>query len=333
MTYNIDLCELRAVSKGPKRYVKMRAVANGVDSYNSIFTQNARESIVRQLKGSSVHSKMLHKDTVLGNVKVYLESQFEKAQSEMEKKLTQTLLGQLPMAEFPPATIVDAEFESNGQLVVTSEFNEELASLPEEKLKLDTYWNLLENRKIGGASLVFSEVRSFKQGDKLFIDDLRVDGIDFVDRPSHMENRILETFVRAASEALPVEHKVEEKVEMVEMRMADMDIKKIDDVVKDVSEIKQNLEAEKKAKLDAELKAKEEAVQAEIITLKKQLEQKDTELNELEAVAKEAVKKLQDFSKPSTAATVVNPYAQPSTPESTKPMTREDLIKVFQAGF
>jgi hypothetical protein len=217
MTYNVELSDVRSIIDGTKRYVKMRAVANGADSYNSIFTQNARNSILKQIRSSSVKSKMLHKDTVIDNMRSYLQNK-SKEVSGVEKDVVSTLLGQLPMAEFPAATVIDAEFENDNSLVVTAQFNEELAHIPEEKAKLDAYWDMLNNKKITGASMVFSTVSSFKQGDKLFIDDLRIDGIDFVDRPSHTNTRILETFVRAASESLPVEAQevVDDKVEMVE---------------------------------------------------------------------------------------------------------------------
>lgn len=331
MTYNADFSEMRALADGKRRYVKMRAVANGPDSYNSIFTDKARKSIVEQLKQGSVKSRMLHKDTVFENVKTYLSSQLSKAK-DTEKTIVETLLGQLPMAEFPPAKIVDAQFESDNALVVTAEFNEELAKVSDdERMKLDAYWDMLNNGAINGASMVFSEVRSFKSDGKLFIDALRVDGIDFVDRASHKDTRILETFVRAASESITSQTPTVNENNQGTKNMAENEFKKVEEVLEKATKLVNEIEAEKASKMAEQSKAAEAARVAELDNLKQQLSQREKEAEELAQIAKEAVEKLK--SKPSTI-TVSNPLAESHfTQQVPKPTSKSDLLQALKAKF
>lgn len=310
MTYNAEFSEVRAVADGKRRYVKMRAVANGPDSYNSIFTDKARKSIVKQIKEGSVKSKVLHKDTVYDNVKTYLSNQLSKVK-DAEKSIVETLLGQLPMSEFPAAKVIDAEFEDDNALLVTAEFNEELAKVSvEEATKLDAYWDMLNRGIINGASMVFSNVRSFKSDGKLFIDDLRVDGIDFVDRPSHTNTRILETFVRAASEAVESHApNINENNQGSTKKMVETEFKKVEEVLEKATKIVNEIEAEKASKVAEQSKAAEAARVAELDNLKQQLSQREKEAEELAQIAQEAVSKLKDFKGPSTV-TVSNPIAE-----------------------
>lgn len=332
MTYNADFSEMRALADGKRRYVKMRAVANGPDSYNSIFTDKARKSIVEQLKQGSVKSRMLHKDTVFENVKTYLSSQLSKVK-DTEKTIVETLLGQLPMAEFPPAKIVDAQFETDNALVVTAEFNEELAKVSDdERMKLDAYWDMLNNGAINGASMVFSEVRSFKSDGKLFIDALRVDGIDFVDRASHKDTRILETFVRAAAEAIPNQSpNITSENNQGTKKMVETEFKKVEEVLEKATKLVNEIEAEKASKLAEQSKAAEAARVAELDNLKQQLSQREKEAEELAQIAKEAVEKLK--AKPSTI-TVSNPLAESHfTQQAPRPTSKSDLLQALKAKF
>lgn len=336
MTYNADFSELRAIKDGQRRYVKMRAVANGPDSYNSIFTDKARKSILEQIKLGSVKSKVLHKDTVYENIQKYLNSQLSKVSSS-DKSIVETLLGQLPMAEYPVAKVVDAEFESDNALVVTAEFNEELSRVsPEEAMKLDAYWEMLNNGAINGASLVFGNVRSFTADGKLFIDDLRVTGIDFVDRQSHQNTQILQTFVRAASEAATsVSHTQTESMGFQNgTKMAETEFKKVEEVLETAKTVLSEIQAEKASKKEAELKAVEAARVSELDNLKQQLTQREKEAEELAQIAQEAVTKLKD-AKAKSPVYVSNPIAEAhfQSGSAQKPVTKNDLREALKAKF
>jgi hypothetical protein len=336
MTYNADFSELRAIKDGQRRYVKMRAVANGPDSYNSIFTDKARKSIVDQIKQGSVKSKVLHKDTVYENIQRFLNSQLSKVSSS-DRSIVETLLGQLPMAEFPVAKVIDAEFENDNSLVVTAEFNEELSRVsPEESMKLDAYWEMLNNGAINGASLVFGNVRSFNADGKLFIDDLRVTGIDFVDRQSHQDTQILQTFVRAASEAIiQTPSQSESNGFHNGTKMAETEFKKVDEVLEKATKIVNKIEADELAKATAQAQEVEKARLSELDNLKQQILQREKEADELAQIAQEAVAKLKD-AKAKSAVTYSNPIAEAHFSNGNsqqKTVTKNDLREALKAKF
>jgi hypothetical protein len=312
-SYEADFTEMKGSEKGTKRYITLRAIANGADSYNSIFTPKARESIVSQMRGSSVKMKMLHKDAVMSNVRTYLES---KMKDESERPLIEKLLGQLPMADFPFATAMDARFTGDNEIEVTAEVNDELSDIPGEKEKMDAYWNLIQNKKITGASIVFSNVKSFQANGKTYIDDLYVQGLDIVDRPAHTRTRIVDTFMRAATDAI-----VSEPAPM-EMKMADVDFKKVEEIVDQrINSVQE--QAAKKAAEEQKLKDTQSKFELQIAELQKQLQEKDSALNEYQTVTAEAAKVIQTFRN-------TKPVIAGGMAPSAVPQPKETMAQLFK---
>jgi len=183
--------------------------------------------------------------------------------------------------------------------------------------------------------MVFSEVRSFNADGKLYIDALRVDGIDWVDRASHKDTRILETFVRAAAEAIPSpisQSQNDFKNNQGSTKMAENEFKKVEEVLEKATKIVNELEAEKASKQAEQSKAAESARVAELDNLKQQLSQREKEAEELASIAKEAVEKLK--AKPTSTITVSNPLAEAHFSQpAQKPVGRNELLAALKAKF
>jgi hypothetical protein len=301
--YNFILSEIRASEQDGKRYARVRAIANGEDSYRSIFTEKARESIIRQILQNGVNSKFLHADAVWQNIDSYLEARAANADAK-EKEYVQRLKAQLPMTRPPIGKPVSAKFLDDNTIEVLIEENVHNKSLGEVEAKFhESAWQMIMDNTVKGVSTVFHSVKSFMQGGKLFIDDLILTGLDFVDKPAHPDTKVMEVFVRAAQDSYTPQG-------VREPKMAEINPVEIEKVVATAVETKLQ-EAQAKAKAQAEAQAAEAARLKEINDKIQALESEKARLSsenaELADIAKQAVDRLQQAK--TTVASKVNPYA------------------------
>jgi hypothetical protein len=323
--YNFILSEIRASEQDGKRYARVRAIANGPDSYNSIFTEKARASIIKQILENGVNSKFLHADAVWQNIDSYLDARSASADAK-EKEHIMRLKGQLPMTRPPIGKPVDAKFFDDNTIEVLIEENVHAKGLGEqEKAFHEAAWQMVMNGTVKGVSTVFHSVKSFMQGGKLFIDDLILTGLDFVDKAAHPDTKVMETFVRAAQDSYVPKGTGEPK-------MADVTPIEIEKVVATAVETKLQ-EAQAKAKAEADAKAAEQARLKEINDKIQALESEKARLSsenaELADIAKQAVERLQQAK--TTVASRVNPVANAmaSTASDSNPLQGKSLGELF----
>jgi hypothetical protein len=327
MDYKFDLSDMRSSVKEGKRYARVRAIANGTDSFNSIFTRSARESLIEQLKSNSVKTNALHKTAIDRNMKTFLENESVTASGE-RLATVQTLLGNLTNRDFPIGKVVEASFVDDNTIEALIEENTHLAKLgPEYKDYLDGAWDMVSDGFLSGVSVVFNNVESFVQNGKTFIEKLNLLGLDFVDRPSHTETRVLDTFMRAAQDSYAVEEPKIEKVDKM--------TEEVKPQVIDVDEIVAKAEAKMEAKAthEAELKAKEDTLKQEYEDKIKALEaEKATISKEAEdalEIAKEAVSRIN-----TTVAKSDNPHveaiAENAQSAQADPLANKTMAELFE---
>lgn len=311
--YEVILTEMRTSRKKGLRYATVRAVANGIDSYKSVFTKKARESIVKQLKSNGVKSNALHKNAIDDNLTVFLSDKLSRATGK-EKETIESLLGNLANRQYPIGKVVDAKFNEDNTIEATIVENDALKLLGEEQANyLDANWDMVEGDILGGASLVFNGVESFNSNGTLFIDDANVLGLDFVDRQSHPNTKVLETFTRAAQQSINEvnnmtneEPNTQEPPKTEEPKQDAQAL--IDEAAKEAAKrVEENAQKAKEAE-DALLKDKE-ALKSEYEAKIKEAEEKATNA---EKVAKEAIEIGEELvkEKAEIAARIDNPFAE-----------------------
>ena len=134
---------MRSSTKEGLRYAVVRAVANGTDSFKSIFTSKARESLISQLKSNGVKARALHTKAIDGNIQLYLNERLSKADST-ESQVLKDLLGNISNKDFPVGRIIDAKFADDNTVEATIQENQHLATMgPEYKQYLDSAWNMI----------------------------------------------------------------------------------------------------------------------------------------------------------------------------------------------
>lgn len=324
--YSFTLTDIRAsTSKEGKRYARVRAIANGIDSYNSIFTAKARDSLISQILKNGIGTKILHTDDVFGNVSAYLDMRASKASPE-EKVMIQKLKGQLPLARFPVGKVVEAKFLDDKTVEAIIEENVMVKDLGAEEAKyLDTAWKMVEDKVIRGVSVVFNNVKSFVQDGKTFIDDLILTSLDFVDKAAHPDTEVIETFMRAAQENVAEEPNMTEN-EQKKPETQPVEVDKLVD--KAVAEKLAQKEAEAKAKAEAE--AKEQEIAAKLQTLESEKQAIENERAEAVELAKEAIEKLKEERE--KVAHKSNPYydtAKQQASQGADPLDGKSLAELM----
>jgi len=322
--YSFILSDVRASESEGKRYARVRAIANGEDSYRSIFTESARSAIIEQIMQNGVGSKFLHADTVYNSINVYLEARASKA-DQSEKEIITKLKGQLPMTKPPIGIPVSAKFLDDNTIEVLIEENIVAKKMDAQTAQyIDACWEQVMNGTVKGVSTVFHSVKSFIQDGKLFITDLILTGLDFVDKAAHPQTKVMEVFVRAAQDSY-VEVRGEPK--MAEINPLDVEKVVAQAIEKKLQDEKANAEALAKAKAAEEAKLKEynDKIQA-LETEKAKLASENSELSE---IAKEAVERLKTSK--TTVASRVNPYAQAvaSAASESDPLKGKSLAELF----
>jgi hypothetical protein len=301
MNYKFDFTQLRAMEKEGKRYALVRAIANGSDSYASIFTENARERLISQIKSNGVKVHALHTEAINDNLSIYLDSRMQESANPVEKDKIKELKAQLSNRVFPIGKAIEASFVDDNTVEALIEENVILGEMGlDYKKYLDGAWKMIEDKILTGVSLVFNNVKTFRADGKEFIDDLNVLGLDFVDRPAHTDTRVLEVFTRAMAD---VREEVVEGKKMTEI----VDVDKIAEVAAQ----KMRVQEEVKLKQEQELKLKEDLIRAEYEQKIKALNEEkvaiEKDLQEAVTIAKEAVSKSSEISK---AIRVDNPHAK-----------------------
>lgn len=322
--YEFTLTDVRATSSNGKRYARVRAVANGTDTYNSVFTENARKSLISQVMANNAGSKLTHADTVWDNIRTYLDTRAAKAMGE-EKAVLDKLRGQLPMTKPSVGKVIEAKFQDDNTVEMLIEEAVEFKALGESEDKFITAaWDVVEKGLMKGVSLVFDNVKSFVQDGITMIDDLTIIGLDFVDKPAHNQTKVLDVFVRAAQESLPEQPEQEPKVtKMAEAEMKDVDKLVEDTVAKKLSE-KEEAQAQAQRLKEAETK-KQEEVNAQIQALEAEKAAILKEKEEALEIAKEAVERVTQLNQ--EVASKSNPHFDlaKKTAEGENPLSKLDL--------
>jgi len=304
--YNFVMDEVRSSKRDGKRYARVRAIANGTDSYNTIFTTNARTSLIEQMKNNGVKAHGLHAHAINSNIINYLSDRASKAITSNEQEQVRTLLSHMPNTEYPIGNIIDAKFVDDNTVEAIIEENYELRGMGVDYANyLDASWDMIENGKLGGVSVVFNGVETFENGGKTYIDKLNLNGLDFVDRPAHTQTRVLDVFMRAAEDS-----RLNKKVDkMTDEKTIDVDeiTRKAEEAAKiKAKEVIDNAANEAKVKADADAEAirkkEEDSTKTEVELLKEQLLEKDKELanirkesNEIESIAEQALEKAKEY--------------------------------------
>ena len=343
MNYNFVFDEVRSSIKEGVRYARVRAIANGEDSYKSIFTKHARSSLIKQLKENGVKTNALHTSTIDSNIKKYLEDRYSKAYGS-EKEDLKELIGHIQNRDFPIGSVVDAFFVEDNIVEAVIKENTELKLLgKEQKDYLDGTWNMIENGTLGGVSVVFNDLKTEQIGDRLIINDLTVRGLDFVDRAAHKDTRVIETFIRAMNECSSCDTP---KMRAGETKMAN-ELIDVDEIVAKAEEkITKKMEEQQKAKeedakREAELKAAKEAEEkrkaelSEIEKLKEELKSKEEEANKLKEESEEAIKIAEEAVNVAENATakVDNPYVDRAIDSASKmkdPLEGKDFRELIK---
>lgn len=299
---------MRSSTKEGLRYAVVRAVANGTDSFKSIFTSKARESLISQLKSNGVKARALHTKAIDGNIELYLKDRLSRA-DDKESQVVQDLLGNISNKDFPVGRIIDAKFADDNTVEATIQENSHLATMGDEyKQYLDSAWNMIGDGLLGGVSLAFNDVDSFKSGDTMFIDDMNVLGLDFVDRPSHTNTRVVETFMRAAQQSYEEPKMTNEEPKQEVAQPKEPQVIDVDEVVDKATE---QIEAKQKAEKEAAeaLSKEKEDIKADYEAKLQALEVAKAEAEKIakEAIAlgEQAVQEKQDV-----VAKVDNPFAE-----------------------
>jgi hypothetical protein len=318
MSYNVTLTDVRtSVTKEGTRYAKVRAIANGVDSYNSVFTMRARESLINQMKSNGVKTNALHRNSIIGNIQKYLNSKLETALPNEKEDITE-MLGLLPAMDFPIGTVEDAYFVDDNVVEAVIKENTSLRGMGEEReAYLNSAWDMVMNGTLSGVSLVFNDLKTSQVGDKLFIDDLQVQGLDFVDRPAHRDTRVIDTFMRAMQdmETNKMTNETETKpteTKPVEQPKQEAKVVEVDEIVNKVTE--KLTEQQKEEKRMEQLSQSER----ELEELRKYKEMSEAEKQRLAEEKDEATKIAEEALKAAESATakIDNPFAQRAKEES-----------------
>jgi len=311
MTYNIVLDEIRTSIKDGIKYAIVRAVANGPDSYKSVFTTNARMSLIDQLKQGGVKVNAQHKNAILGNIETYLKDRYSKSYGSEKEDLIE-LLGQIPNMDFPIGKVIDAYFLEDNVVEAVIEENYALKLLGREQTDyLNGAWDMIENGFLSGVSLVFNDLMTTMSGENLIIDDLHVKGLDFVDRAAHKDTRVVETFMRAMQDSSNIPPHKDTNVSDNKKMTNETEIKKDATQIVDVDEIvdKASAKLEEKKEAEAKLEADKQAIRDEYELKLKEKDDAITSLakekEEVETFASEAVKAAEQV-----AASIDNPFAQ-----------------------
>lgn len=339
--HKVVITDLRAsIKKDGKRYFIGTAVANGVDSYKSVFTEKARASIIKQIKANGVGSNFLHANDVIGNVDHYLELRSAQATTLEEKNEVEMLRKQLPLAKPPIGRVVDARFKDDKTLEIEVEENSNLKNLSNDDRKfIDTAWDAVSNKTVKGLSMAFNTVKSFVNNGKTFIDDIIITSVDVVDKAAHPDTQIVKTFMRAA-EAETYDSSVidENNVKMTENEneknntQPQKDVYNVDEIVERAEQRlseKQKLEAER---VEAEnLKTRAEQFEKELAEIKEAKEKLETENKEAFEIAQEAIKQ-----RDSAITKVDNPFAEKAikdTEGQPDPFEGKSLKESFKMAF
>lgn len=326
--YKFSLTDLRAgVSESGKRYARVRAIANGPDSYNSIFTEKARSSIIDQIKNNGVGSKVLHADDVYSNVSRYLEMRASNAIGD-EKDIINTLKAQLPLTRYPIGKVVDAQFVDDNTIECIIEENTSISKLGEsESNYLNASWDMIKDGTVKGVSVAFNTVKSFVQDGKTFIDGLILTGLDFVDKQAHPDTQTLEVFVRAAQESLSdnkgkkmteEENKPKEENKPVADKPQG---EKPKESFTDVEDIVSKKVDEKLSEADAKRKAEEDET-ARVKEMEDKLKALESEREEAISIAQDAVEKMKE--KDLEVARKSNPHFEAAQAET------DDVMKAYE---
>jgi len=310
--YSVVLSEMRTSRKNGLRHAKVRAIANGIDSFKSIFTRSARERIITQLKSNGVKTNALHKNAIDDNLQIYLQEQLKTASKE-NKETLERLLGNLGNRDFPIGKVIDAKFVDDNVIEAEIVENDALKLLGKEQADyLDATWDMVEGGLLGGVSLVFNGVESFMSDDKLFINDVNVLGLDFVDRPSHSDTRVLETFTRAAQQSIQEGNiKMTNEEPIVKEPVPVKEGASFVDVDQVAAKVTATLEAKQKEKADndALMSKEKEDLKSEYET---KLQEANARAEKAEGVAKEAISIGEQLAKEKEdiVAKTDNPFAE-----------------------
>ena len=192
-----------AVPNAPEIYDHVRTRSGKITEIKkSVFTENAIQSMNRQAKSKKIFVDAEHKTAASLNVKHILNQ----ITDDVDAK--NALLKEIDMTELPLAKVNEISIDELGRLVVDTRLNPYFREV--NQTYFDAIWNSIKEGYINGMSLNFvpKEVRNIDG--VAFINDVDLLGVSYTGNPSSTGTQIFEVAVRAATETILEERKMEE---------------------------------------------------------------------------------------------------------------------------
>ena len=300
-TFLLDRLEIRSPIEGAvqKRIIRGYAsVPNKKDiykyskdtlkSFKSLFTDNCIKSMEKQAKSKKVFVDAEHQFASSVNIRSILDAIQEVA---IDKGLnikaeTDRILDYLKVSEFPLAKVTNINIDDKG-LFLETELNpayREVDLLHRDYF--DSVWGSLKSGFLNGISINFvptSTTQKFMEGDWVtVIDDVDLYGFSYTGEPALPDNNIVEVAMRSAMEirtAKEEEATASKEINTLKNQL-DNEIKKREEVEKQMKEDKEMIEEQGKKRQDEMIMKELEALKSQVAKeqeLRKKLEDQFSE--------------------------------------------------------
>jgi len=284
-------------------YAKGYASFKGLDTYRTKLSKKAQEKIAKDLKARDIRVGVQHQDAI--NDKITRNLLKLRDQLVRENKSTLLVDEAIKFAskrKLPLGKPRKVEVDDNGVLVEV-EINPFIRDI--DPIYYDAVVNMLEDGFLDGFSIEFSNAATHDEYDESgrrysVINDLEVEGLEFVSGAANSGARIAEVFCRMAGidggdsmndELEKVEKKYKEEMEKMKKQLEEAEKK-----LKEADELSKQLDSEKEEK---------EKIKEEKEKLLKEKEEEEKSLKEELSELKEMIKEQKDSSKLSSAKGIV----------------------------
>lgn len=334
--FTTDKIELRG-NFDKNIFINGYAIAKGLDSYGTKFSDKAMQSIASQLLKKDVRvgsqhynalterlsNRMKELQNLITNMKGKGENvdKYENMLAEMQEYTQKR--------NFTDAVPVEAKFDGNG-VFISAKLNKWLQKVDPEYFQ--ALYGQLKDGFLNGYSIEFSEPSTHDEWNEqtgkyeTIIDDVNIAGVNFVSNASNPNSRITEVAVRMALDSkkeseeknMTEEKKEQEEQPKQEEKNPEVNPEKLKEELKE--ELKKDAEEEAKKKAEEEQKAKEESEKTENQKMAEEIQKLQQENQEFkEAVQKIAEEKSKEMP---TAKGLVKP------PENNVPESQQVIEKI-----
>jgi len=236
-----------------------------VDIKQSIFTDNAVESMRVQAKSKKIYVDTEHKTAVSFNVNHILDK------AEVSQEIKDSINSQLEISDLPLIKLKNLYKDEMGKLVVDARLNPHYRTIDDKhKSYFDAVWGSLQDKFIDGVSFTFAatDVKTVNGMD--IINDVNLFGIDLTGGAAIPENQIFEVAMRAVQDVKQVgDEKMNEKMNELEAREKQLQQKE-----EEVKKKEENLTKTEEEKTKEDINQEKEQH-------KKEMEDMKTEIKEM----------------------------------------------------